>query len=413
GPGALAVLPGAAGGGGVGGEERHAHAGPFPQVLEEVEDAEPQRHVDHRHGLVGDEHVGVHGERPGDHHPLAHAAGELVGVAREHVPRVEADQGEQLLGPLVHPRPRAAGPPRAERERRLEGLVDRAGGVEGRVGVLVDELDPPEVRPAPPAAQRGHGHAVDDDLTGVVGLQAGDDPAEGALAAAGFADERDRSALLDGEVDAAQRLHGPLAEDAAALPVGLGDPLPRDHAYSFRRAGSAGACGGTTAWQAPVRPPATTWAGSSVSQIGIRRSQRSRNTHPVTGRVPSVGGRPGRGRASDRSPERRGIARISAWVYGWAGLPSTSSTGPCSTTRPPYMTARSSASSATGPTSWVMMSVVRPRSSWISRTIRRIIAWVIMSSAVVGSSSTTTLALRTRASMMPTRWRMPPESSCW
>ena len=31
-------------------------------------------------GLVGDEHVGLVGDRHGDHRPLAHAAGELVGV---------------------------------------------------------------------------------------------------------------------------------------------------------------------------------------------------------------------------------------------------------------------------------------------------------------------------------------------
>ena len=52
-----------------------------------------------------------------------------------------------------------------------------------------------------------------------------------------------------------------------------------------------------------------------------------------------------------------------------------------------YMTTTSSAISATTPRSWVIMITALPYSSW-RRSIRaRICAWVVTSSAVVGSSA--------------------------
>ena len=42
----------------------------------------------------------------------------------------------------------------------------------------------------------------------------------------------------------------------------------------------------------------------------------------------------------------------------------------------------------------------------------RIWAWIVTSSAVVGSSAITMSGLQERASAIMTRWRMPPDSSC-
>ena len=39
-------------------------------------------------------------------------------------------------------------------------------------------------------------------------------------------------------------------------------------------------------------------------------------------------------------------------------------------------------------------------------------AWVVTSSAVVGSSAMRSFGRRAIAMAMPTRWRWPPESSC-
>ena len=42
----------------------------------------------------------------------------------------------------------------------------------------------------------------------------------------------------------------------------------------------------------------------------------------------------------------------------------------------------------------------------------RICAWIVTSSAVVGSSAISTDGLQDSASAIITRWRMPPENSC-
>ena len=50
----------------------------FLEVPQQVEDAEPDGDVEHRHGLVGQQDLRVGAERTGDGDALALAAGELV-----------------------------------------------------------------------------------------------------------------------------------------------------------------------------------------------------------------------------------------------------------------------------------------------------------------------------------------------
>ena len=47
-----------------------------------------------------------------------------------------------------------------------------------------------------------------------------------------------------------------------------------------------------------------------------------------------------------------------------------------------------------------------------SRSSSRICAWIVTSSAVVGSSAISSLGEQDSAIAMITRWRMPPENSC-
>ena len=78
---------------------------------------------------------------------------------------------------------------------------------------------------------------------------------------------------------------------------------------------------------------------------------------------------------------------------------------------PKRMTATSSATSATMPRSWVMSSIAMPRET-CSRLIRsRISAWVVTSSAVVGSSAIRMSGSPASAMAIIARWRMPPENS--
>ncbi len=83
-----------------------------------------------------------------------------------------------------------------------------------------------------------------------------------------------------------------------------------------------------------------------------------------------------------------------------------------STTRPAYITATSSQVSATTPRSWVMSSTAIFRSVCSPRMSSRICAWMVTSSAVVGSSAISSSGSQASAIAIITRCRMPPESWC-
>ena len=65
------------------GDEQHRHPGLLLEIAEQLEDLRLHRHVERRGRLVGDEEVGLVGERHRDHHALALAAGKLVGIGAE------------------------------------------------------------------------------------------------------------------------------------------------------------------------------------------------------------------------------------------------------------------------------------------------------------------------------------------
>src|SRR5699024_19579 len=50
------------------------------ELHQKIQDLRLDGHVQGGGGLVGDDEAGVTGQGDGDHHSLAHAAGELVGV---------------------------------------------------------------------------------------------------------------------------------------------------------------------------------------------------------------------------------------------------------------------------------------------------------------------------------------------
>ncbi len=83
----------------------------------------------------------------------------------------------------------------------------------------------------------------------------------------------------------------------------------------------------------------------------------------------------------------RGMAAISDLVYLCFGLFSTCVDVPLSTINPSCMTITRSAISATTPKSWVMKRTPVPNRLCMSLISRNICAWVVTSSAVVGSSA--------------------------
>ncbi len=74
------------------------------------------------------------------------------------------------------------------------------------------------------------------------------------------------------------------------------------------------------------------------------------------------------------------------------------------------MTITRSATSATTPMSWVMKTTAICISACSRLMSSRIWAWIVTSSAVVGSSAIRSAGLHDSAIAIMTRWRMPPES---
>ena len=66
--------------------------------------------------------------------------------------------------------------------------------------------------------------------------------------------------------------------------------------------------------------------------------------------------------------------------------------------------------SATTPKSWVIMMIAEPVRSWISCISSMICAWIVTSSAVVGSSAIRISGSHESAIAIMTRCRMPPEN---
>ena len=116
--------------------------------------------------------------------------------------------------------------------------------------------------------------------------------------------------------------------------------------------------------------------------------------------------------AGARPPATRGTAPSSPIVYGCCGAANSSSTGASSTLRPAYMTTTRSARSATTPRSWVISTIAVPSRSRSPRITSSTPAWIVTSSAVVGSSAISTSGSQAIAIAIITRWRMPPESWC-
>ena len=71
------------------------------QPPDQLEDLRLDRHVERCRGLVGEDQLRVAGQCDGDHHTLAHAAGELVRVVVETVLRAgDAHLAQQLSHPV-------------------------------------------------------------------------------------------------------------------------------------------------------------------------------------------------------------------------------------------------------------------------------------------------------------------------
>ena len=197
------------------GDEDDRGAGLVAQVAHQVEDLGLDRHVERGRRLVGDEQLGLAGERHRDHHPLRHAARHLVRVglraaaAGSGMPTIRSSSSAARAGrPCASCRDGARGPRRSG-GRRPDRVQRRLGCwkimlIRSPRILRISSSDSlsrswPSNRTSPRLDPAGLGDEPHD-------RQAGH-----ALAAAGLADETHDLAAVDVEVDAVDG-----ADDAVA-----------------------------------------------------------------------------------------------------------------------------------------------------------------------------------------------------
>src|SRR5229473_2372535 len=307
-------------------------------------------------------------------------------------------------------------------ERLGEGLPHGHAGIEGAVGVLKHDLHPPPQGAELAWPKRQHVLAVERDAAGVGLDQAEDHAPHRGLAAARFTHEPEGLARPDGERYAVhgpdRRPRPPQPQERARSGKVLDEPLHVDqrrgggrrHGRGIRRRGSVRSQQ-RTVW-APGSPvPASSSGGSSSRQRSQAYPQRGWNRHPP-GHALAAGTCPGmlwsRPRARAGGASSRGTEARSPSVYGWSGRANSSVVLACSTTCPAYITTTRSARPATSPRSWVMSMTAMPSSACRRSSSSRIWAWIVTSSAVVGSSAISSLGWHTSAIAIITRCRMPP-----
>ncbi len=190
------------------GDQNDRRADTALEVEHQLQDLRLDRHVQRRGRLVGNQELGVAGECHGDHHALAHAAGELMRILA-HAPRRLRDTNQRqhldaacLCGLLVEPLmdPQCLANLAADSQHRIEARhrlleyhrnVVAADGAHLAVGELQQIL------------------SLEADRARDLAWGLRDEPHErhggDRLAAAGFTDDGQRLAFVDMEGDAVDR----------------------------------------------------------------------------------------------------------------------------------------------------------------------------------------------------------------
>ena len=180
------------------------------QVVQQIQHLRLNGHVQGGGGLVCDDQLGLAGDGRGDHHALAHAAGELVGVLLESRLRVGNLHALQKL----QRRPARLGLAHAAMDAQRLGdlILHRVEGIQAGHGILEDHAD----LVAAHLAELAHAHLrhlalIEADGIGgdvrVVGKQAHDGHHGHALARAGLAHDAQRLARVQVEGNIAHGLH--------------------------------------------------------------------------------------------------------------------------------------------------------------------------------------------------------------
>ena len=373
--------------------------------------------------------LGLDRQRAGDPDALALPAGELVRDSA-HVRRRRPTSLEQLRHPLA---PRLApvpslwmlsGSPTIVRRRVIRGSSERER-------VLEDDLHlPPDARSCAAGTAPVMSVPVEADLAAGRLDQAQDVRADRRLARAGFADQADDLALPMSKLTVVDRLHvrhraanmrrrGPGSALSRPATSSSGSPS-RAPARSVRVAGSRQRQA-TTQLAGPTHAPVV---GGRIRQLADgRRRQTSRANAQRGGTAQPCGSAPRVGHiAGDRlepalPPRLRG-RRAAPSVSRPARVGHAAAREQASTRRrldhPPGIHHDDAVGDLGHDAEVVGDEQDAPcRSRCCSvRISSRICAWIVTSSAVVGSSAISSFGLHDSAMAIITRCRMPPDSWC-
>src|SRR5262249_53032736 len=191
------------------------------ELIEQLQNLRLNGHVERGGRLVGDQEVRIAGQRHGDHHALAHAARELMRIFLHASLGVGDVHDLQHLDGLVHGVPSAQ--PLVQPDRLGDLLADGEHGIQRGHRLLEDHRDlfaadlahlrRREIEQVAPV--------VEDLALHDAAWRLGDQPHHAErrdrLARAGFADDAERLALVDEEVDPADGAHPALVGEEVRL----------------------------------------------------------------------------------------------------------------------------------------------------------------------------------------------------
>src|SRR5918996_2788183 len=295
--------------------------------------------------------------------------------------------------------------------------------IERRERILEDHLHTPAERAQLPFFQMRDLTTVEHDASIRRLVQAQDRAARCRLPAAGLPDQAERFAPLDREADAVDGsdVADVTVEDDSApdreVNLQVLDVDERARAVTDAQAAPSRrvrqASAGMGLKHAAFCPGSSGSSGGSCStQIWILFGQRGANGH-ASGGVSMFRGAPLIGCSRCFRPvSRRGMLSSRPNVYGWRGRAKICRAPPVSTNVPAYITCTRSHIPATTPRSCVMRTSAVSFSATISRSRSRIWAWIVTSSAVVGSSAMRSFGSQARAIAIIARCRIPPENWC-
>ena len=174
---------------------------------------------------------------------------------------------------------------------------------------------------------------------------------------------------------------------------------------------------GRTSWwrRHLARCPSPIWkaGGDSATQASCASGQRGANRQTSDRSTCASNTEPGMllsCSSTPSSPGGCGTQDSRPTVYGWRGFLKRSRTGACSTTSPAYMTATRSATRDMTPRLWLTNKIPAFTRSFSSTMRSSIVASVVTSKPVVGSSMMSRCGSQASAMAMTTRCCIPPLS---